>query len=198
MKSVDRRRLDGRARDRAMPQGGETLMKTITVLTAAACVGLTVATVATAQLPSNEPWKRLEQADIPPGHVEVRPAPPNWKPRPVWNGYFGDDSYGNYHPKGAAPVGWMHPSIPALPVEVSGTYAAIGGETKTISQWMAIELLKGNWVSLQPTDMSPAVASPPAQRVFIPDDPVKVKTFVIRDPSPPLPRPRLLPHIFQR
>jgi hypothetical protein len=153
-------------------------MKTITILAAAA---LTIATAATAQLPSNDWWLRL---DVPPGNVEVRPAPPDWTPPPVWNGYFGDDSYGNYHPKGPAPAGWIHPSTRKLPLEVSSnspgpggaghTQLEIGGETKTIPQWMAVELLKRELDALQPNGVSQP------------------------DPSPPLPRPRLLPHTFQR
>ena len=57
-----------------------------------------------------DPWQRFEQT-APLGKVEVRPMPPDCKPPPVWNGYFGDDTYGNHHPNGSAPPGWLHPSV---------------------------------------------------------------------------------------
>jgi hypothetical protein len=71
-------------------------MKTITILIAVAGVGLTVATVATAQLPPIDRWLQL---DVPAGNVEVRPPPPNWQPRPVWA------------PDGVAPAGYIPPMV---------------------------------------------------------------------------------------
>jgi len=127
------------------------MFKTWLVLTAAVSL-LIAATVELPELTPLTPWQRLEQANIPAGNVEVRPMPPDWKPPPVWNGYFGDDRYGNYEPKGAAPTGWVHPSTLSLPLEVWSnsaghgapgyTQVEIGGEMRTVPKWFALEMLK--------------------------------------------------------
>lgn len=169
-------------------------MNSITILIAAACVGLTIATAATAQLPSTDRWLQL---DVPPGNVEMRPAPPNWKPHPVWA------------PNGVAPAGYVHPSTLVPPKDVDpyfpgalkpddvshndpgpgweGRFPLIRGETKT-------KLLKREVDALAPSDASqpdqgakameglhpfsmPVVASPPATPQAIPVKPVKTETI---------------------
>jgi hypothetical protein len=99
------------------------------VVTAAAFAVVIGTTVGLADLPPPSPWQRFE-ADAPSGTVEVRPMPPGWKKPPVWNGYFGDDRYGNYHPKGAAPAGWVHPRVLETPKEVDPYFPGVLDEQR--------------------------------------------------------------------
>jgi hypothetical protein len=111
--------------------------------------------------------------DIPPGNVEVRPAPPNWKPRPVWA------------PNGMAPAGYISPLVLMQLEENQQNPHFVGAllPDPKPPMWMGIGLPKWKLDALQP--LSPAVASPAATQAgfrydrghIFPAKPVKTETI---------------------
>ena len=76
-------------------------------LTIVATVGL----LAVSEQTPPEPWQRFEQADIPAGHVEVRPTPV-W-PAAVWAAIASQRSRGSYEDNGSFASRWS--PLPLIP-----------------------------------------------------------------------------------